>query len=155
MEAPEPKSPRVRVAALLVLDGMIVLVRHRKGDQRYHLLPGGGLNWGEPLTDALIREVAEETGLACEPIRPILINDTIAPDGSRHVVNITFVCEGSGVPTGCPDDPRVEAVDLIDPDRLQSLDLRPPLATHLLDYLDHPDSWVTRYAGSIYAQAHE
>ena len=144
------EAPRVRVAALLVLDGLIVLVRHRKGDQVYHLLPGGGVEWGEPLADALVREVAEETGLACEPIRPILINDTIAPDGSRHLVNITFACEGSGVPTDRPDDPRVEAVDLIDPDKLQSLDLRPPLATHLLNYLDSPNAWSTRYVGSIY-----
>ena len=155
MEAPGSKAPRVRVAAFLVLDGMIVLVRHRKGDQRYHLLPGGGVGWGEPLTDALIREVAEETGLACEPIRPILINDTIAPKDIINAVNITFACEVSGVPTDRPDDPRVEAVDLIDPDKLQSVDLRPPLATHLLDYLDHPGSWVTRYVGSIYSQERE
>ena len=150
MAAQEPDSPRVRVAALIVYEDQVVLVRHRKGDCVYHLLPGGGVEWGEPLADALGREVAEETGLLCSQGNPILINDTIAPDGSRHLVNITFACEASGDITDTPLDDRIEGVELVEPSRLLTMDLRPPIAAHLINYLDDPNAWDTRYIGSVF-----
>jgi ADP-ribose pyrophosphatase YjhB (NUDIX family) len=135
----------------MTLDDRVVLVRHRKGDAVYHLLPGGGVRFGETLEHALVREVAEETGLVCEVVRPLLINDTIAPDGSRHVVNITLACHilGGSV-TRVPDDPRVEAVDLFPPEGLAHLDLRPPVADELVDALSHPDDFVASYVGPVF-----
>ncbi len=44
-----PDGPRVRVAALIVLDDRVVLVRHRARDSSYHLLPGGGVDYRETL----------------------------------------------------------------------------------------------------------
>jgi 8-oxo-dGTP diphosphatase len=143
--------PRVRVAAFMVLDGKVVLVRHRAGDAVYHLLPGGGVSWGETLQDALLREIAEETGLAARIGRLLYVNDTIDPNGRRHVVNITFEATVvGGAITTCPADPRVEAVDLVLPHKLTALDLRPPMAAALIDSLasDVPDS---RYLGSLFA----
>ena len=48
-------KPRIRVAALMLLDGKVVTVRHRAGNATYHLLPGGGVEYGETLADALLR----------------------------------------------------------------------------------------------------
>ena len=151
MAAQESSLPRVRVAAFMLHEGRIVVVRHRKGDATYHLLPGGGLEWGESLEEALVREVAEETGLVCDIDRILTVNDTIAPDGSRHLVNITFAAEivGGGI-TDAPEDPRVEAVELIDPDDLASLDLRPPIAARLLAATD-ADSKTPTYLGTVFA----
>ncbi|MDZ4063646.1 MAG: NUDIX hydrolase [Coriobacteriia bacterium] len=143
--------PRVRVAALLLLGDSIVTVRHRRGNATYHLLPGGGVDWGEPLAQALMREVAEETGLTCAVGRPIVVNDTIAPDGSRHIVNITFECSVTGgAITKQPLDPRVEAVELVAPSDITSLDLRPPIASHLLAALDCVTSREAIYVASLY-----
>ncbi|MFP4173447.1 MAG: NUDIX domain-containing protein, partial [Candidatus Hydrogenedentota bacterium] len=64
--APSDPLPRIRVAAIAVRDGAILLVRHEKHGERYWLLPGGGVDFGETLTEALAREVREETGLAIE-----------------------------------------------------------------------------------------
>jgi hypothetical protein len=78
------------------------------------------------------------------------LNDTIAPDGTRHVVNITFACEAiGGAVTDHPRDPRVEAVDLMAVGRLPSLDLRPPMAEHIAAHVNDPDR-VTEYVGSLY-----
>jgi ADP-ribose pyrophosphatase YjhB (NUDIX family) len=151
LAAPVSSLPRIRVAALLTVDDRVVLVRHRKGDREYHLLPGGGVDWGESLATALVREVAEETGLTCTVGRPLVINDTIAPDGSRHVVNITFACDVLGGELARePLDERVICAELVPVGDMANLDLRPPIADALVDAIAKPASFEPRYAGSLF-----
>lgn len=153
MAAPECDHPRVRVAALLLIEGKVLLVRHLKGGRRYHLLPGGGVERGETLGDALQREIAEETGLVAEIGRPLLLNDTIDPSGARHLVNITFCARVTGGRlTDTPADPRIEGFDLFSPGDLISLDLRPPIASELLSAIEAGDSYQATYLGALYAE---
>jgi len=42
---------------------LVVCERHRRGRQPYYKLPGGALQPGEHLVDAVLREVLEETGV--------------------------------------------------------------------------------------------
>ena len=56
-------EPRVRVSAILRWKGRVLLCRHEKPGKEYWLLPGGGVNGGESLVDALHRELAEEIGI--------------------------------------------------------------------------------------------
>jgi len=154
LAAREPEGPRVRVAALITVSDKIVLARHRAGRSVYHLLPGGGVAYRETLEDALKREVLEETGLEVSIGRPLFISDTIDPEGTRHVVNITFAATVTGGSvTSSPSDRRVEAVDLIEPARLASLDLRPPMAEHIVAALDADTPPRLQYLGSLFAQS--
>ena len=142
--------PRIRVAALILIDGNVVLTRHLKDGRRYYLLPGGGVGYRETLEAALLREVAEETGLEVDLGRPVLISDTIDPSGERHAVNIVFLAEPTGgAITESPADPRVEAVDLVPPSDLASLDFRPPITDALVEVLDDPTA-TARYLGSLF-----
>jgi ADP-ribose pyrophosphatase YjhB (NUDIX family) len=87
-------EPRIRVSALLEWRDRILLCRHEKPGKEYWLLPGGGVNSGESLVDALRRELAEEVGIRGVPFEgPIAIVDSIAPARSvaaKHVVHIIF-----------------------------------------------------------------
>src|SRR5713101_8217353 len=61
--------PLVAVGALAVRDdGALLLIRRGKAPAlgRWSL-PGGRVEWGETLSDAVRREVAEETGLKVAP----------------------------------------------------------------------------------------
>lgn len=153
MAAPVDDSPRVRVAAVLLIDGKVVLARHRKGPRAYHLLPGGGVERGETLEQALVREVAEETGLSVDIGRPLILNDTIDPAGRRHLVNVTFSASVTGGSlTAYPGDDRVEALDLVAPDDLADVDLRPPFATELARAIAAGDEWSATYLGALYVE---
>ncbi len=151
MAAPAPDCPRVRIAAAILLEGKLVVVTHRTGGQSYFLLPGGGVEAGESLSQALVREVREETGLTIEPGTPLLINDTIDPSGARHVVNLTFAATvvGGGLTTH-PEDPRVERVALVDLGEVVSLDLRPPFGSALVQVLAAGPDAQARYLGPLW-----
>jgi len=144
-------SPRIRVAAVIPDDEGLVLVRHRKDGEVYDLLPGGGVERGETLEEALRREVLEETGLTCDVGHPLFINDSIAPDGSRHVVQITFLATRTGGEIDMdPADERVLAAHFVPVDLLAYLDLRPPMAEQLLAAATAGYPATTLYLGALW-----
>lgn len=89
-------SPIVGVGAVIWnAENHIVLIRRgqepRLGEWS---IPGGKLEWGEGLREALLREVREETGLAVEIESLIDVVDSISRDPTgavlRHYVLIDF-----------------------------------------------------------------
>lgn len=127
----DDSSPRVRVAVVVVRGDSILLVRHQKGAASYWLLPGGGVDFGEPLAEALRREVREETCLDVRVGDLILASDSIAPDGSRHVVNLCFKAEVAGGELGQGSDERVVEARYVSVEELQELRLHPDLCAEL------------------------
>jgi len=94
-------EPRIRVSALLRWNDRVLLCRHEKPGKEYWLLPGGGVDSGETLVDALRRELREEVGID-DPIPfegPVAIVDSISPQRAiraRHVVHIIFSADLGG-----------------------------------------------------------
>ncbi len=71
----------------MVTDGTKVLVQNRVDpDWSGYTFPGGHVEKGESFTDAVIREVREETGLTIEAPRLCGIKDWPEADGSRYMV---------------------------------------------------------------------
>lgn len=83
--------PRLAVRAAILHRGRLLMVNAYAG-QRSDLwcLPGGGVEPGQSLPDNLIREVAEETGLAIHVGAPLLINEFHDPESGFHQVELHF-----------------------------------------------------------------
>jgi len=65
----QPSHPQLAVSAAIFRDGKILLVRRARSPARgFYSLPGGRVEFGEPLHTALHREVDEETALKIEII---------------------------------------------------------------------------------------
>jgi ADP-ribose pyrophosphatase YjhB (NUDIX family) len=94
VSAARPERPiRIRVGGVFIQGQSILLVRHQKGGRSYWLLPGGGVEYGEGLAEALEREMQEECGLAVRVKGLLFVNESLPPDRHRHIVNLTFLGE--------------------------------------------------------------
>ena len=131
-------EPRIRVSALLHWRGRILLCRHEKPGREYWLLPGGGVNSGETLMEALRREVAEEVGIhETLPFEgPIAIVDSIAPKrtlAAKHVVHIVFSSDlgGRSLEAVTSEDAAVRGHRLFGPGELNDVVLHPPIQRFL------------------------
>jgi ADP-ribose pyrophosphatase YjhB (NUDIX family) len=91
-------EPRIRVSAILRWQGRVLLIRQEKPGKEYWLLPGGGVDAGETLLEALRRELREELSIEANAQfeGPVAIVDSIAPRGTlarKHVVHIIFATD--------------------------------------------------------------
>jgi 8-oxo-dGTP diphosphatase len=126
------KRPRIRAAVAVVHQGRLLLVEHTKNGKSYWLLPGGGLEWGESLHDSVTRELREETGLEVAPGEVLFVSETLAPDGSRHLVHLVFTAELVGGEITVPvDEDRITDVRWIELQKVPALTLHPPMQAAL------------------------
>jgi len=145
-----PVTPQLRVAALIVQRGRILLVEHRKRDQRYWVLPGGRLQGNETLDAALQRELHEELGLEARVGRLVIVCETLAPD--RHMVNLIYQVEigEKAEPRLDHSDPVLAGWQWVSVEQLPRLDFRPPIADAVLDVIAENFSGPVRMLGDTW-----
>ena len=90
-----PSRPVLAVSAAIIRDGKVLIVRRaRPPALGVFTLPGGGVEAGETLHEAIIREVREETGLTIEPLGLAGYREVIGRDRDgkveRHFVILPF-----------------------------------------------------------------
>lgn len=92
-----PAAPMTAVGAVVLQQEQVLLVRRAKPPlQGEWSLPGGLVELGETLHQAVSREVLEETGLIIEPVSLLATFDKIDLDLEQkvqfHYVLIDFLC---------------------------------------------------------------
>jgi 8-oxo-dGTP diphosphatase len=90
-----PARPILAVSAAIIRDGKVLIVRRARSPAAgLYTLPGGGVELGETLLDAVVREVREETALVVEPVALAGYREAIARDDEgrieRHFVILPF-----------------------------------------------------------------
>ena len=104
-----PSRPVPGVGALIIEDDRIVLIeRGREPLKGYWSLPGGAVETGELLVDAVRREVHEETGLEVEVVHLLEIFERITPgEGGQieyHFILMDYICRPTGGTLQASDD---------------------------------------------------
>jgi ADP-ribose pyrophosphatase YjhB (NUDIX family) len=90
-----PERPILAVSAAIVRAGQVLVVRRARAPANgLFSLPGGVVEIGETLVEALVREVREETSMAIEPVGLAGYRETITRDRDgrveRHFVILPF-----------------------------------------------------------------
>lgn len=71
----------------------ILLIKRKKDPYKNHLaLPGGFINEGELVEDAMKREIYEETSLNVEPLEILGVYSDPNRDPRKHILSIVFIC---------------------------------------------------------------
>ncbi len=112
----EDRRPYLGVGAVVVEDGKLLMVQRGKEPAKGRWsVPGGHVEDGEYIVDALQREVREETGLEIEPGELLGIFEVV---GERHIVILDYLATVAGDPTpragADADDVRWVPLDEVD-----------------------------------------
>ncbi|MBD3207200.1 NUDIX domain-containing protein [Candidatus Bathyarchaeota archaeon] len=119
-----PKLPIPGVAALTLRNDTILLTQRGKApSEGMWGLPGGAVELGERVEEAVIREVKEETGITVKPVELIAVFDSIHKDQDGkylyHYILLEYLCDYvAGEVTPNSDAPDAKWVPLNDLDQV-------------------------------------
>jgi 8-oxo-dGTP diphosphatase len=90
-----PDRPFLAVSAAIIRDGRVLVARRARGPALgIWTMPGGVVEAGETLIEALVREIAEETAMVVEPVALAGHREVVVRDDdkrvSRHFVIMCF-----------------------------------------------------------------
>lgn len=113
--------------------GLVFLARRgpqARNERGYWEFPGGTVEFGERLEDAIRREFREEYGMEIAVVELLGISDHILPDEGQHWVSPTFIAHHTGGPPQILEPEKCAAIDWFALDALPE-----PLSAVTLDGL--------------------
>lgn len=99
---PQPRNPFLTVDAIIEIDNGIILIK-RKNPPPGWAIPGGFVDYGETLEDAVVREAKEETSLDINLVRQFHTYSNPQRDPRHHTVSTIFIATASGKPVAADD----------------------------------------------------
>ncbi len=111
---------QTRVAGILIENEKMLIVNQSVSSERAWSLPGGRVEKGEKIGDALIREMEEETGLQTKIVKLLYLCEK--PENVPPILHITFLLEKIGgkirLPSNEFDENPIHDVKLVSIDEL-------------------------------------
>lgn len=93
----KPVTPLLTVDALIVFEGKLVLIQRKNPPFKdCFALPGGFVEVGETVEEAVIREAKEETGLDIKLLKLLGVYSDPLRDPRGHTVSVCYLAKGSG-----------------------------------------------------------
>jgi ADP-ribose pyrophosphatase YjhB (NUDIX family) len=138
-DAPKANSLVPLVTAIVANQDRTILMVH-KTDNDLWALPGGGMDVGESMADAVVREVKEETGIDVEVIGLVGIysnpNHGMAYDHGevRQQCSICFTTRMLGGQLATSSE--TKEVRFVDPGDLDALNIHPSMRLRIDHYLE-------------------
>ena len=118
---------------LLEIDGGVVLIK-RKNPPFGWALPGGFVDYGESLEDAVVREAKEETNLTLTEIKQFHTYSDPKRDPRFHTIGTVFLAKAKGKPQAGDDAGDLKIVKL---NAIAKLDLAFDHKKILEDYIKY------------------
>lgn len=142
--------PNFRVSVVIVNEKEeILLVQHKKANRYYWVLPGGRIEFGENFEACAVRELKEETNLDIEFGKVIFLSEAIAPDKSRHIINIYATGKVLGGELRVGDEPILADAAYKPIYELDKITLYPPVAHEIIGA--YKEGFKTlRYLGNLW-----
>lgn len=138
----------IRPAILIIENQQVLTMQYNYGGQEVYNLPGGNLELGEHLSDALAREMQEELGIEVTVGEMILVGEVYFEDRKKHTLHLLF--EGkitAGIPTLNPKETSAISIKWLAINDLEKVNLYPNLSKQIQDYLTGKLS--NKYIGKI------
>ncbi|MBI4825744.1 MAG: NUDIX hydrolase [Nitrospirae bacterium] len=101
------RNPFLTVDVIIEINKGIVLIK-RKNPPPGWAIPGGFVDYGETIEDAVIREAKEETGLDVKLVRQFHTYSDPKRDPRHHTVSTIFIATASGTPKAGDDAKEAE-----------------------------------------------
>ena len=145
---------RLRVCGLCRQNDRLLMVRHRGlgPTGTFWSPPGGGVEFGENVPDALVREFAEETGLTVAVGELLFVNEFLQPP--LHAIELFFAVKPTGGSLWVGADPEMSRDNqLIEDVRFMSfreIKRLPPQEIHALFASCHSLDDVFSWRGYLY-----
>ena len=111
------KTPHVAVDGVIeiynegIFQGIVLI--ERKNPPYGYALPGGFVDIGESVEDALKREMKEEVQLDVEIVDLLGVYSNPKRDPRFHVVSVVYICKANKDPVAADDAKSVEVISLM------------------------------------------
>jgi len=116
-------------------DGALLLVKKPDGVGPYagmYLTPGGGVHTGEPIDEAVQRELYEETGVKIRNLQRVFFDDSVTENWEgvkKHFIMLLYTGEyvSGDLHSTEGDDDHLAIIRWFSPEELSGINLSPPL----------------------------
>jgi 8-oxo-dGTP pyrophosphatase MutT (NUDIX family) len=132
----ETERPRAVVGVLMYrANGDVLLIRSHKWSNRW-VVPGGHIEYGERMEDAVRREMAEETGIEVTEVQFVTASEGIFPPEfheRRHFIYLHFTAFAPNDTVALNDE--AEEYRWVKPEEALSMDLVKTVSQFIERYL--------------------